>query len=217
MTAEALAINWKSGYIALWGAACVLAAYFCFKDWRSSASSRRQYLRFILAPWKIATFLIALAGMMLVAPYSGDPTWDYYDSFFMSVLAFIGAPWTVGALFRALKGKMAWRQTYIAFCVYMFSVSWSYDLYILLRDGKYPATWLANIFASSTLYIPAGLLWNLAWVKDRGVRFAFMEEEWFRPPDHGGFSSVFWYAMLFIIFVAGLILYFLHGPGIFRS
>ena len=168
-------------------------------------------------PWKVAIFLIALAEMVAVAPYSGDPTWDHFDSFFMSVLTFAGAPWAVGSLFRWFKGKSKkpWRQAYVALCVWLFTVSWSYDLYILIRDGRYPAEWLANMVASSTLYIPAGLLWNLAWTEGKGVSFAFMEEDWPSTPEekHPAFSKVFWYAALLIFFVAGLILYFLRGTG----
>ncbi len=200
----------KIAYVVLWGTACQFAVYFYLKDRRSFAFSRKEYIRFLFVPWKIVTFLIALTGMVAIAPYSGDPTWDHLDAFFMSVLTFAGAPWAVGALYKSFKGKMPWRQTFVAFCVWMFSVSWSYDLYILFRDGRYPAEWLANMFASSTLYIPAGLLWNLTWSKEKGVIFSFMEEDRLRPPDHQDFSKVFWYAMLFIAFAAGLILYFLR-------
>ena len=166
-------------------------------------------------PWKIATFLIALFGMVAIAPYSGDPTWDHFDSFFMSVLTFAGAPWALGTLFRWFKGKSKkpWRQAFVAISLWMFSVSWSYDLYILIRDGRYPAEWLANMVASSTLYIPAGLLWNLTWTEEKGVSFAFMKEDWPRASGHRGFSKVFWHAMLLIFFAAGLILYFLRGTG----
>ncbi len=212
----ALDLDGKTAYVALWGSACLAAFYFYLKDWRSFAFSGRKYLRFLLVPWKVVTFLAALAGMWAIAPYSGDPTWDHCDAFFMSVLTFAGAPWAVGALYRSFKGKTPWRQTFVAFCVWMFSVSWSYDLYILFRDGRYPAEWLANMFASSTLYIPAGLLWNLAWSDGKGVIFSFMEEDWPGPPCRRGFSKVFWYAMLFIAFVAGLTLYFLKGSGVFH-
>ena len=201
----------KGAYAALWVSACLVAICFYLTDRRAFPFSRREYPGFLLVPWKIVTFLIALAGMWAVAPYSGDPTWDRYDSVFMSVLAFAGAPWAVGALYRALKGKTPWRQTYVALCVWMFSASWSYDLYILLRDGRYPRQWFANIFASSTLYIPAGLLWNLVRVKEKGVVFAFMEEDWPRRPESQGFSDVFGYAVLFIAFVAWLTMYFLRG------
>ncbi len=210
-----MAFDWKTAYVALWVTACLLAVYFYLKDRRAFAFSRKEYLRFIFVPWKIVTFMVALACMVAIAPYSGDPTWDHCDAFFMSVLTFAGAPWAVGALYRSFKKKIPWRHTFVAVCVWMFSVSWSYDLYILLRDGRYPAEWLANIFASSTLYIPAGLLWNLTWSKGKGVTFSFMEEDWTNSPGRQSFSKIFWYAMFFMAFVAGLTLYFLKGPGIF--
>jgi hypothetical protein len=56
----------------------------------------------------------------------------------------------------------------VALCLWLFSASWSYDLYLLLRDGSYPVTWLANLFASSLLYLSAGLFWNLHWTARTG-------------------------------------------------
>ncbi len=60
----------------------------------------------------------------------------------------------------------------------MFSGSWSYDLWLLVRDGAYPPTWAVNIVASSCLYLPAGMLWSLAWSPARGMHFAFSEAGW---------------------------------------
>ena len=65
---------------------------------------------------------------------------------------FLGAPWSSGTLYLAFRGRSGFRQAYVAFCLWMFSASWSYDLYILLRDGEYPNTWLPNIAAASILY-----------------------------------------------------------------
>jgi len=48
-------------------------------------------------------FLIALSAIVILAPYTGDPTWDYFDAAFMSILTYITAPWSVGTLFRFLK------------------------------------------------------------------------------------------------------------------
>lgn len=30
--------------------------------------------------WKVVTFLIATIAMTVIAPYTGDPTWDYVDA-----------------------------------------------------------------------------------------------------------------------------------------
>jgi hypothetical protein len=57
----------------------------------------------------------------------------------------------------------------MAACLWLFSASWSYDLYRFARDGQYPATWSENLLASSILYALAGLLWNLEWATERGM------------------------------------------------
>jgi hypothetical protein len=117
--------------------------------------------------------------MVLIAPYSGDYTWDYTDGLFMSVLTFVTAPWSVGIFFRSLKHKVPMTQVFLAFCLWMFSASWSYDGYLLLRDGRYPLTWLPNLAASSILYWSAGLFWNLNWKPEIGVYYSFRQEPWF--------------------------------------
>jgi hypothetical protein len=90
----------------------------------------------------------------------------------------------------------------------MFSASWSYDLYLVLRDGNYPVTWFSNIFESSVLYISAGLFWNLDWEHGSGVIFAFMKTNWPYNTSESVFSRIFWYALPFMMLVSFIILYF---------
>jgi hypothetical protein len=80
----------------------------------------------------------------------------------MSVLAFTTAPWVVGTLYLGVQRRVSWAHVYIAICLWLFSASWSYDLYLVIRDGAYPNTWLANLFASSVLYMRWGLSKHLA-------------------------------------------------------
>ena len=91
----------------------------------------------------------------------------------------------------------------------MFSASWSYDLYILLRDGEYPGTWAANIAASSILYVCAGMMWSLEWHASRGVIFRFMQRDWPLPPVPRSLRQVIWFALPFMILVGVMILAFL--------
>jgi hypothetical protein len=91
----------------------------------------------------------------------------------------------------------------------MFSASWSYDLYLILRDGDYPITWFSNIFASSVLYISAGLFWSLDWIQGRGVTFAFLEDGWPSSTSESTFSNIVWFALPFMVLVSFLIIYFL--------
>lgn len=160
-------------------------------------------------PWKIITFVISTVGLTAIAPYTGDPTWDYFDALFMSVLTFLSAPWVTGTLYKTAKGNLPMKQALVAFCVWMFSASWSYDLYILCRDGYYPPTWLPNIVLSSILYISAGLLWNLDWKKEKGVIFAFVEEDWPAPVCQPVFMKIVWYVLAFMGIAAAMILPFI--------
>ena len=122
----------------------------------------------------------------------------------MSVLTFVTAPWAVGTLYRR-------KHLYVALCAWLFSASWCYDLYLVLRDGRYPDTWLANMAASSILYLLAGLLWNFEWRAGRGVTFGFLEESWPDPAHAGNFGKIVWLALPVMALAAGLILPFLWG------
>ena len=35
-----------------------------------------EYWRYLAAPWKLATFTVTAVAMTVIAPYTGDPTWD---------------------------------------------------------------------------------------------------------------------------------------------
>jgi hypothetical protein len=202
------------GYIVIWMSICLVAMIIYARNPKTFAFSRPEYRRFLFVPWKLVTFAIAALGLTLIAPYTGDPTWDYFDALFMSALTFLSAPWVIGAIYLSIRGKLPLSQLFVALCIGMFSVSWSYDLYIVVRDGFYPDTWFANIFASSSLYIPAGLLWNLDWRVNRGVTFSFLESDWPLVPATADFTRVFWYALPFMLIAIAGIAYFLVLNGI---
>ena len=195
-------------YISLWASACLLAIVLYSLYRESFSITYRGYFRFLFKSWKIITFMISATGLALIAPYTGDPTWDYIDAMFMSLLTYCTAPWAIGVLFKTLKRELSFKHAYVAFCVWLFSASWSYDLYILIRDGSYPITWLSNIFASSVLYILAGLLWNLDWRKDRGMIFSFMENDWPAASTHSVFPKVLLLALPIMALMGFLILFF---------
>lgn len=195
-------------YTVLWMLACVLALVVYLKDRRSFAFSHGDYWRLLFMPWKIATFLIAAAAMVIMAPYTGDPTWDAFDAGFMSLMTFLGAPWAIGSLYRLATGRLPPKQGFVIFTVWMFTVSWSYDLYIFLRDGRYPLTWFSNIFASSFLYVTAGILWNLDWKEGKGVILSFREATWPYPAASAAFCRIICFALPLMALVAAMILYF---------
>ena len=192
-----------------WSFACLVAVSLMFRHRKVIKLFQSQYWRFLFQRWKIVTFLIAAIGLTVIAPYTGDPTWDYVDASFMSILTLATAPWAVGVLYRAIRGKAMVAEAYVAICIWMFSASWSYDLYLVLRDSFYPTTWLPNLFASSVLYVSGGLLWNLEWRRGRGVIFGFMETIWPEVTDSVVFNKVLWFALPFMALVSVLIVAFL--------
>jgi hypothetical protein len=196
-------------YMLGWSLACLAAIYLMYCYRHDIGLFQSDYWRFLFQDWKIVTFIISAIGLTVIAPYTGDPTWDYVDAAFMSILTYTTAPWVVGTIYLTLRGKTMMVQAYVAICLWMFSASWSYDLYLVVRDGSYPNTWLPNIFASSVLYISAGLFWNLEWKEGLGVIFGFMEPSWPEVADTQKFRKILWFALPFMILVVAMIVPFL--------
>lgn len=193
----------------LWGAACIAALVLMLRMSQVLELFRREYWLGLFQRWKVVSFLVAATGLVIVAPYTGDTTWDYVDAAFMSILTYATAPWAIATLYLTFRRRRSFRHAYIAVCVWMFSASWSYDLYLVVRDGEYPMTWSANLLASSVLYLTAGLLWSLEDVKNRGVVFNFMEPGWPSIEKTGSFSRIALYALPFMILVIVMIIPFL--------
>ncbi|MCW8964548.1 MAG: hypothetical protein OQL16_12190 [Gammaproteobacteria bacterium] len=202
-------------YLILWLALCALAIALSVTNRSKLSFSCSGYWPFLFVHWKWITFVIATTGMTVIAPYTGDPTWDYFDALFMSILTYITAPWAIGTIYQGMRGRQPLVLVYIAACAWLFTASWSYDLYILLRDGEYPHTWWSNMMLSSILYVCAGLMWNLEYWPDTGVKFAFMRHDWPRKIPEDNFLRIFLFALPFMILVAALILAFvIPVPGL---
>ncbi len=196
-------------YLCAWVVASAAALLMVIRAGRRHPLLTSDYARFLTRPWKVVTFVVACACITVMAPFTGDPTWDHVDAFFMAALTYLTAPWSVGALLRRLRGVGSWADAYVAACVWMFSASWSYDGYLLLRDGVYPVTWAVNIGASSVLYFAAGCLWNLSAPPGQWPAFAFRREGWPQPDDGTTFRRVAWIAAPFMLMVTALLAPFL--------
>ena len=195
-------------YIACYLLAILACAALMLRERARLSLFSPDYRKFLGQPWRLATFIIAAVGLTLVAPYTGDPTWDYFDALMMSVLTYLTAPWAVGTLYMLLAGRARPGEVFIAAGLWMTSASWCYDLYILFKQGMYPITWAWNIAASSVLYACAGLMWNLDFRDGRGVVFAFREPGWPQAAG-GGFMRIAGFALPFMLIVGVGVAYFL--------
>lgn len=168
-----------------------------------------DYRDFIFTRWRVVTFFVAAVPLIFIAPYTGDPTWDYFDAGFMAVLTFLTAPWAVGTIYRFLKKKESIRTLIFVFVCWMFTASWSYDLYILLKTGSYPETWAANILASSGLYASGGLFWSLKWKKGEGATFSFMHDNWPDREEDSQIIRILLWGLPFMALFGAMLIYFL--------
>jgi hypothetical protein len=188
-------------YPIAWIAAVAIAVAVVARQPARIALCRPEYWRWLLVPWKLLTFAIATLGLIALAPFMRDPYWDGIDVLFMSLLTFATAPWVVAVLWRTLLRKASRVESYVAVCAALFSASWSFDLYWTLRNGAYPDVWLPNLLASSSLYLMAGLFWNLGWSPRRGVGFAFRDGEWPRASAQR-FAPIKRVALVYMLCVA---------------
>jgi hypothetical protein len=188
-------------YTALWAGLLLLGVAVAIKHRSTLGLFSPGYRRFLATPWRLVTFVLATFSLAVIAPYTGDPTWDYWDASLMGVLTFATAPWVMGCVHRAWRRQARLAEIYVAVIAWMTSASWSYDLYVLLRDGIYPASAVANIVASSVLYVAAGLFWSLDWRPGRGVTFAFLETDWSTVGAPGAFPQLAGYALAFMALV----------------
>jgi hypothetical protein len=166
----------------------------------------RAYRAFLLQPWKLLTFFAALALITVVAPYSGDPTWDYPDSIIISCLTFVVSPWAVGVFFLSYKARQFDRRLLVAACLFL-TPCWFYDLYILLRDHAYPPTWTSNLLLSGPIVALAGLFWNLSWQREVGTHFAFSRKPWMSD-EATSLGKVLLPALVIAIPVVAMVLWF---------
>ena len=177
---------------------------------KTTSFFQKKYWKFLFQKWKIFTFISATLALTIIAPYMNDPTWDYVDMPIMALLTFLTAPWVIGILYRIFKKTASFGELLLAILLWMLSVSWSYDLYILWRDGIYPLTWFSNIPASSMLYFLAGLFWNIEWNTKLGLIFSFLKKDWFHA-EQAPFKKIAW----FLMFLGALVLFLLlYGANI---
>lgn len=166
-----------NSYFIAWVVLLAIAIIVVLKNKTDYEFFNKNYWQFLIEPWKLITFFIATFFITVAAPYSGDHTWDLYDSILISVVTYLVAPWSVGVLYLSFKRKLFGLKLFVALTTLLLPC-WTYDAYIYFRDGCYPITWFTNVIISTGIVITAGLFWNLSWTKEHGTEFAFRLDNW---------------------------------------
>jgi hypothetical protein len=183
-------------YIASWATFCVAAVILFARDQKRLIPEWRRYLGFLLVPWKLGVFAIAFAFVTFAGRYTNDESWDWVTGSGMSMLTFLTAPWSVGIVYQVLVGRRPLPYLVIAIALLLFSSSWFYDAYLLLRDGVYTRRWAGNLMLSPIIYLAAGVLWNLEAKEEQdfgdqgGVRLSFVRMDWPSRPINTRFEPL---------------------------
>jgi hypothetical protein len=201
-------------YIAMWLSFCLVAVSIVVWDRRRLASEWREYLRFLTVPWKLSLFVPALLFVSFAGRYTNDETWDVGTGSGMAILTFLTAPWAIGLIYQVLVGRRPIRYLVVAIALLLFSSSWFYDAYLLWRDGAYTHRWASNLMLSPSIYLAAGLLWNLE-AKDSwdfrdsgGFRLSFVREDWPKRPADTRFGPLALVSIPFIVIAAFVLVAF---------
>lgn len=155
---------WSSAlqlYLILWLGFCALAAGVAVKRRKNLLPEWRRYLRFLLIWWKVSVFVPAFVFVTFAGSYTDDETWDVISGGGMSVLTFLTASWSLGTIYKVFRRQRPLSYLIVALALWLFSSSWFYDGYLLLRDGAYTQRWLGNLVLSPIIYLCAGLFWSL--------------------------------------------------------
>lgn len=162
------------GYVAMWVLFCGLALVVAVREVRLVWADE---LAFLLVPWKLVLFVPAILFVTFAGHFTNDETWDVVTGAGMSLLTFTTSAWAMGTGYRVLTGQRPLSWLVVVLAVALFSSSWFYDGYLLLRDGAYTHRWLGNLMLSPIIYVCAGLALNLE-VRGRFLGFAFTRADW---------------------------------------
>lgn len=193
-------------YVAGWVSFCLVAGSIVTHDRRHLGGELRRYWTYLTMPWKLAVFLPAFVFVTFAGRLTDDETWDVISGGGMAALTFLTAPWSVGAACQVLTGRRPVRHLLVATAALLFSSSWFYDGYVLVRDGSYTTRWWSNLMLSPFIYLAGGLLWNLEARTAFGVRLGFARGNWpDRPADRRLLPIVLFSIPLVLLAAFGLL------------
>jgi len=194
-------------YLAGWLSFCLAALVVGI---RTVTIRPRDVWAFLAVPWKLVVFVPAILFVGFAGRFTDDETWDLATGFGMSILTVGTAWWAVGTAARVVRKMAPPIHLLVAIAVMLFASSWSYDGYLLLRDGAYTPRWQGNLMLSPTIYLCAGLVQNLE-MQGGKLAFAFTRATWPRLPEDKSTSRLSWAIALTAIPLVAIAAWFLVG------
>jgi hypothetical protein len=164
-------------YLVGWLAFCALALVIAVRSVRVRPPDAFAFLR---EPSKLLIFVPGVVFVTFAGRFTDDETWDVISGGGMSLLTALTAWWSVGTAARVVRKMAPPSHLVVVLAVTLFSSSWFYDGWLLLRDGAYTPRWLGNLMLSPTVYVCAGLVSNLE-LRDKTLALAFTRQDWPRP------------------------------------
>jgi hypothetical protein len=177
-------------YVCGWVAFSLLAVALAIHDRKRLLPEWRLYLGLLGVRWKLLVFVPAVVFVTFAGRFTDDETWDMISGGGMAVLTVLTSAWAIGVSYKVLVGERPVRWLVLAAVAWLFSSSWFYDGYLLLRDGAYTRRWLGNLMLSPIIYLCAGLLANMEGHPVKGSLrfFAFQRPDWPAAPAHPAFT-----------------------------
>lgn len=201
-------------YLLIWIVLCILCVTLIWRRRETLLLLKREYWIFLLKPWKLITFLIAVISLCFISTLGYDPTWDIPETILMSLLTYCTAPYSVGIMYRFYRAMWSsLQELFIAIILLFFSACWLYDAYVMLflMRWDYPLSALWNIGISPFFYIFAGMLWSMDYRKWPGVVLIYTQKEWIHFLwEKSAFSKMFIAMIPIFLFMGAVFWYFIY-------
>ena len=132
-------------YLLVYSLLCLICIVLIVKNRQRYNFLTGEYLQFIFRLPRFIIYIVGSLALILPAPYLNYHSWDYPIAVFQPIFAYLTAPWAVTVFYKMIKRTARFSEAYMAFCMMLFTGSWSVEIYLLLRDGYYMPDWLTNI------------------------------------------------------------------------
>jgi hypothetical protein len=201
-------------YLCGWISFCLLALAVAIHDRRTLVPEWQVYPGLLGVRWKLAVFVPAILFVTFAGRFTDDETWDVVSGGGMAVLTFLTSAWAIGTVYKVLARERPVRFLLFAAAAWLFSSSWFYDGYLLLRDGAYTRRWMGNLILSPIIFFCAGVMCNLEARPGFWVYLGFLRQDWPAPPIDTGVSLLMALASIPLILVAAFVLVAFVGWGV---